>query len=415
MFSKLRSLLGRKEEKPETLVLGSSDLPGWLDRKEEEYQAELASRLEAPQSEIAIALKKIRELIVAIDHDPESDELHPKVKSVLKTARPQAIRSLTLILEKEPAGPPREYYGTAAEILKGCITVAKGPGKYLAAAYNEEMAEFRRTIKEIGRAVNDMTEAISEDDARQARIRDIRAMHNMALEMIRTHEQALQTIRSAEEEVDHLDRTKTELLAAIEAVDTGDATERIDAAVAEREAAIRHLAQIRSPAGSVLGRAEKLLKRHKAPVGDIQELQRICREDHPRPEALELIPPVISSIRSLIQSGELQLKNREEQQLFSGVHFAESMKKVYEEYRAAEEKLATVRQEVASHPGIQEEIRLNRERTVAIGKQDTLKKDSAKAEEERLRIEEEYPRTCATLIDRLHQIDPTVDPDLPHL
>ncbi|MCP1715437.1 hypothetical protein J2T58_001302 [Methanocalculus alkaliphilus] len=415
MFNKLRALLGRKEEKPESLVLPSADLPGWLDRKEEEYQAELATRMEAPQTEIALALQSIRDLIATIDHDPENDELHPKVKSVIKTARPQAIRSLTLILEKEPAGPPREYYATAAEILKGCITVAKGPGKYLAAAYNEEMAQYRRIIKEIGRAVNDMTKAIGEDDARQARLREIRDMHGKVLEMVRVHETALRTIKSANEEIDHLDYKKEELQAAIEAVDTGDVAERIEAAVAEREAAIRHLAQIRAPAGSVLGRAEKLLRRHKAPVGDIQELQKICKEDHPRREALDLIPPVLSSIRSLIQSGELQLKNREEQQLFSGDHFAESMKKVYEEYLAAEEKLATVRQEAARHPGVQEEIRLSGELTVAIEKQEALKKDTAKAEEERRRIEEEYPRSCEILIDRLQKIDPAVNPELPHL
>jgi len=415
MFSKLRALLGRKEEKPETLVLSLPKLSAWLDQKEEEYRAELVRTFEAPKVEIAAALSTIRDLIVAIDHDPENEELHPKVKSVIKTARPQAIRSLRHILEKEPAGSPREYYATAAEILKGCITIAKGPGKYLAAAYNEEMAQFRRTIKEIGRSVNDMTKAISVDDARQARIREVRDMHSMALEMIRTHEKALQTITSAKEEIDHLDHTKKELLAAIEAIDTGDTTDRIKAAVTEREAAIRHLAQIRAPAGSVLGRAEKLLKRHKAPVGDIQELQRICKEDHPRPEALELIPPVMSSIRSLIDSGELQLKNREEQQLFSGDHFAESMKKAYEEYKAAEERLTAVRQEAASHPGIQEEIRLNGELTVAMEKQDALRKDMSKAEEERSKLEVEYPRTCETLIDRLHQVDPMVDLDLPHL
>jgi predicted nucleic acid-binding Zn-ribbon protein len=373
-----------------------SDLPIWLDEQENEIRSRIAEKFTAPITEFDIALTSLEELIHAFEEEPTGLEdeimLHPKVQSVLKTARPQTVRSLRQAMEKKPTGDPVEYYAAATDILKGVIAAAKGPGKYLHLVYKEEMPQMRRIIKEMGRAVNDMTAALSAGTKERERIQEIRSRYQRLEEIERLVGEAEDRSQSGKERetslIKDIERAEEELAG----ISTVAVKEKLSSAERDLEAALQSYAQVRAPAAGVIRRAEKLLKHHKSPTDTLKPLQDLCERQVPDKELSFDLEPALQTIRSLVTSGELQLKSREEQQLFGEETLPTMMKKVSAEYWRLEDQLRQIRQEVESDPGVLEEKRLLREL-------DQMKKEltgigtaAASAEEEIDRLLEEQSR-----------------------
>lgn len=396
MFSRLRALLGRPDTPPEAEVIPFSSLPSWLDEQENEITSRIAGKFTAPITEFDLAITSLEELIHAFEEEPENIEdeilLHPKVKSVLKTARPQTVRSLRQALEKKPSGDPKEYYAAATDILKGVIAAAKGPGKYLHLVYKEEMPQMRRIIKEMGRAVNDMTAALSAGTQERERIGEIRSRYQRLEEIGRLVREAEDRSQSGLERetslIKDIERAEEELAA----ISTVLVKEKLSCAERDLEVALQSYAQVRAPVAGVIRRAEKLLKHHKSPTDALRPLQALSERQVPDRGSSPDLEPALQTIRSLVTSGELQLKNREEQQLFGEGNLEEQVKTASEEYWRLEDQLRQIREEVESNPAVQEEKRLVQEL-------DQMKKElsgigtaAATAEEERGRLLEEQAR-----------------------
>ncbi|HIJ06458.1 MAG: Uncharacterized protein XE11_1571 [Methanomicrobiales archaeon 53_19] len=405
MFSRLRALLGRPDTPPEAEVIPFSSLPSWLDEQENEITSRIAGKFTAPITEFDLAINSLEELIHAFEEEPSSlDEeimLHPKVKSVLKTARPQTVRSLTQALEKKPSGDPEEYYAAATDILKGVIAAAKGPGKYLHLVYKEEMPQMRRIIKEMGRAVNDMTAALSTVTQERERIGEIRSRYQRLEEIERLLEEAEDRSQSGQEREASLIKDIKRAEAKLAAISTVLVREKLSSAERELEAALQSYAQVRAPAAGVIRRAEKLLKHHKSPTDALKPLQDLSERQVPDREISPDLEPALQTIRSLVTSGELQLKNRDEQQLFGDGTLPEQVKAASAEYWRLEEQLRQIREEVESNPAVQEENRLVQEL-------DQMKKElsgigtaAKSAEEEKGRLLEEQARLRDELQERL--------------
>ena len=396
MFSRLRALLGRPDEPPEAEVIPFSSLPSWLDEQEGEIRSRIAEKFTAPIAEFEIALTSLEELIHAFEEEPATlDEeimLHPKVKSVLKTARPQTVRSLRQALEKRPSGDPEEYYAASTDILKGVIAAAKGPGKYLHLVYKEEMPRMRRIIKEMGRAVNDMTAALAAGTQEKERIGEIRSRYERLEEIDRLVVEAEDRLRSGKERETTLETDIGVAEEKLAAINTALLREKLSSAERDLEAALQSYAQVRAPAAGVIRRAEKLLKHHKSPTDALKPLQDLSERQVPDKEISPDLESALGTIRSLVTSGELQLKNREEQPLFGEGTLPEQVKTASAEYWRLEEQLRQIRDEVESNPAVREEKRLVQEL-------DQMKKElsgigtaASSAEEERGRLLEEQAR-----------------------
>jgi len=396
MFSRLRALLGRPDEPPEAEVIPFSSLPSWLDEQENEIRSRIAGKFTAPMAEFEIALASLEELIHAFEEEPagldEEIMLHPKVKSVLKTARPQTVRSLRQALEKKPSGDPEEYYTAAADILKGVIAAAKGPGKYLHLVYKEEMPQLRRIIKEMGRAVNDMTAALAAGTKEREEIGGIRSRYQRLEEIDRLIGEAEDRAESAKEReaslIGNIERAEEELAG----INTVAVRQKLSSAERELEAALQGYAQVRAPAAGVIRRAEKLLKHHKSPTDALKPLQDLCERHVPDKEPSFDLEPALQTIRSLVTSGELLLKNREEQQLFGEGTLPEQVKTASAEYWRLEEQLRQIRQEVESDPAVQEEERLVQELDQMKKELSVIGTAAASAEQEIGRLMEERGR-----------------------
>ncbi len=405
MFSRLRALLGRPDTPPEAEVIPFSSLLSWLDEQENEITSRIAGKFTAPINEFDLAITSLEELIHAFEEEPENLEdeimLHPKVKSVLKTARPQTVRSLRQALEKKPSGDPKEYYTAATDILKGVIAAAKGPGKYLHLVYKEEMPQMRRIIKEMGRAVNDMTAALSAGTQERERIGEIRSRYQRLEEIGRLVGEAVDRSQSGQEReaslIKDIERAEEEL----SAISTVLVKEKLSSAERDLEVAIQSYAQVRAPAAGVIRRAEKLLKHHKSPTGALRPLQDLSERQVPDKEISPDLEPALQTIRSLVTSGELQLKNREEQQLFGEGNLEEQVKAASAGYWRLEEQLRQIREEVESDPAVREEKRLVQELDQMKKELSGIGSAAATAEEERGRLLEEQGRLRDELQERL--------------
>jgi hypothetical protein len=377
MFSKLRAIFGHKEEPPLPETIPFDDLPAWLDQQEEEIRSGVVAAFTAPKAEIELALDQLAQLILEFEKEPTygDDEMmaHPKVQSVLKTARPQSVRSLRQAIEKRPTGDPEAYYATAGEILKGVIAAAKGPGKYLHIAYKEEAPRLRHLIKDIGRAVNTMTKTLGEAEKERAKLDKIRSLH----QKLDTTDTSIQTACAKEKTALEVAATLSTKIQKAEAeraaLSTAPLHEEIRKAEAAVNATLQQYGQVRAPAAAVLRRAEKLLKRHKAPTDALKSFLNFCDNPIPQPDFAADAAPVIASIQALIASGELQLKNREEQQLFGEGTLTATVQAAIASYRHSEDQLRQVKEAAGSDPAIKAEERLTRELQ-------NMKSDQARAE-----------------------------------
>ncbi|MCQ1539062.1 hypothetical protein FTO68_08730 [Methanocalculus taiwanensis] len=401
MFSKLRAFLGRPDEPPEAEVIRFLSLPSWLDERENEVVSRIAEKFKAPMAEFEIALATLEDLIPVFEEEPAGLEdeimLHPKVKSVLKTARPQTVRSLRQAIEKKPSGDPEAYYGVSTDILKGVIAAAKGPGKYLHLVYKEEMPQMRRIIKEMGRAVNDMTAALAAGTKEKDQIKEIRSRYQRLEEIGRLVGEAEDRSQSGQEREASIIKDIESAEEELAGISTVAVKEKVSSAKRDLEVALQSYAQVRAPAAGVIRRAEKLLKHHKSPIDTLKPLLDLLERQVPYKECAIDFEPALGTIRSLITSGELQLKNREEQQLFGDGNLPVMMKMVSDEYWRLEAELCRVQEEADSDPVVIEEKRLLMEL-------DRMKKEAtgagsaaSSAEEERGRLLEEQARLCDEL------------------
>lgn len=396
MFSKLRALFRGPEEPKEPEAIAFEDLKAWLDDREEAIQSELSLAFTAPEADIGNALDQLEVLIEDLEKDPvHMDDgilLHPKVKSVLKTAKPQTIRSLNQALEKRPSGDPEAFYTASAELLKSVITTAKGPGKYLHLVYKEEMPRLRQIIKDIGHAVNDMSKALDEAKKERETIRSIRELHDTLNRLTDSVSAAEERIRTSETRAATL---LEEILSAEEelgTLPTDHLKETIARAEKEVESALQGYAQVRAPVAAVVRRAEKLLKRHKAPTEPLRQLHDLAESPIPRPDLAEEIEPALESIQSLIRSGELQLKNREEQQLFGDGNLAAALEKATAVYTSAEAGLQQAKAVAEADPTYQRERELQDHLANQKKEHDRAVADGAAALEEKTRRLEESAR-----------------------
>ena len=186
MFKQLRDLFRRTEPAEEKLELSFDDLPGWLDAREEEIGKELSSATGPSREAISGTLGSLREAIARMETADGDEEVHPRLRDISRKALPGFTKSMAQILSREPSGDPETFYTTAAEILKGAIKALKGQGKYLASLYPEEMKEVRTAVRDLGREINAMTEAITRARAGRQQLKDVRESYES---LVRTREE----------------------------------------------------------------------------------------------------------------------------------------------------------------------------------------------------------------------------------
>jgi predicted nucleic acid-binding Zn-ribbon protein len=310
------------------LTISQEEVPPFLDASGREGSETLYEKTSVHRKAVESIRQELHDLIDDLCSKEREEAHHPKLEKVAKNTLPLFRKAMLSSLAKELPPDPEEFYKAAGECLKGCVKGINGPGRYLTSVFPDEMKKIREAIDRVGKEMNAMTPAISE--ARQRRGFIERAQHELTRYSADTAEKERGGIESdrlqeqvaeAEEDLARI-REQTAVMesgpGAGESAALAEAMERQKELLENEERSIRgDLAVI----SHVLRKGEKVLQRTQGSAAargveetvDLLAGSGIPDEDQLLP-ALERTLPLIGS---MLKTGDISLKNKEEKELFS--------------------------------------------------------------------------------------------------
>ncbi|WP_292520385.1 hypothetical protein [Methanoculleus sp.] len=416
MFKQLRDLFRRAEPEEEILKLSFEELPAWLDSHEEEIGRELSDATEPSREAIRGALERLREIVARMETAEGDEEVHPRLRDISKKALPQFTKSMAQILSREPSGDPEAFYATAAETLKSALRAVKGQGKYLAALYPDDMKEVRAAVRDLGREINTMTEAITRARAGRQQVEEARKSYGSLVRIQEEYAVASGQVRECGTALDVADRKIRETeedLAALKLRPDYAKKDEIEEKIRElevmEEEVGREIATLRIPAIHVFRKAEKVAGKTgsstvTATIGRVLDAYTGSSPDDEENQ-VSLTERVMPATLAMIRQGDLVLKNQDEIRLFSDPDtLPAGLRRVLEREREVREQRAALQDALAALPGVVEEQRL----ALALSelRREREAKDAARtrAESQRETAQAEYARERENLRSRTNAL-----------
>ncbi len=370
MFKQLRDLFRRTEPAEEKLELSFEDLPAWLDAREEGIGRELSDATGPSREAIHGTLENLREAVAGMETADGDKEIHPRLRDISRKALPGFTKSMAQILSREPSGDPETFYTTATETLKSALKAMKGQGKYLSSFYPDEMKEVRTAIRDLGREVNAMTEAITHARAGRQQVEEIRESYESLARTREEYTAASGQVREfgaalaeAEKKIREAEQDLAALKLHPDYVKKQEIEERIRELDGMDEETRREIAALRTPAVHLFRKAEKVAGK----AGDSAAAAAIGRVldaytgslagDEEGPASLT--EAVMPAILAMIGRGDLALKNQDEVRLFSDPDtLPAGIRRALHRQREVREQRTTLQKTLAALPGVIEEQRL---------------------------------------------------------
>ena len=429
MFKQLRDLFKRTEPVEENLKLSFEELPAWLDAREEEIGRELSDAAKPPQEAIRSALDNLREIVARMKTTEGNEEVHPRLRDISKKALPQFTKSMTQILSRDPSGDPETFYATAAEILKGVLRAVKGQGKYLSALYPDEMKEVRAAIRELGRGINTLTEAITRARTGQQQVEEVQRAYE-SLVRIREENVAvfaeIQKSREAIEGIGGKIRETEEGLAALKLRPDYTKKDEVEKKIRElkdlEDKIEREILTLRNPSLHVFSKAEKIARKTGNNAA-ATTINRVLDAYANRPSGDEenlvrLIEAAMPATLAMVRQGDLVLKNQDEIRLFSDPEtLPAELSEVMQREREVREEDAALQEALAALPVVVEEQRLTSALTELQRERDAMRSALSRAEDQENAARASYAKERENLQSRAAALagkEVEVDvPDLP--
>jgi len=367
MFKQLRDLFRRTE--PQVEKLKFDDLPAWLDAREEEIREGLSDATAPSREAISSTLDHLLEVVGRMETAEGAEGVHPRLRDISIKTLPRFTKSMTQILSRELSGDPETFYATATDTLKSALKTVRGQGKYLSSLYPDEMKEVRTAIKDLGREVNSMTEAVARARRDLQQVEDLRELHGSLTRIREEYTAASSQARdhaTALEEVNREIQKTEEDLAALrlrpDYARQQEIRERIQELDTMAEEVVRQAASIRTTAIHVFRKAGKVAEKagDGAMAAVIDRVLDAYTAPLPDEGALvSLTESVMPATLALIRQGDLALKNQEEISLFSDLDtLPTEMRELLHRQKEIQEQRAALQETYASLPDVIEEQRL---------------------------------------------------------
>jgi hypothetical protein len=361
-----------KEEKPLTIRVG--EVPALLDALDAEITADLAARTEGHRNAVTTARAGLGDLVRDLRSKEREEAYHPKLEKIARNTLPLFEKSMLSSLAKDLPREPEEFYTAASECLRGCVKALAGPGRYIRNVFPEEMKEIRVTVDRIGREVNAMTPDIAGARTKRDQIAGLRKTAASLSGAVANHENAVadlarirEEIAREEQEIDALSKALAQAGNAAASVEIAGLKTTISGLREEVSAAERALRSDLSVIAHLLRKGEKVLQRGEGasaareiePVVDALAGSHLPAEDQLVPGLTRVLPLV----RSMIVSGEIVLKNKEERELFSEeTDIVERIRALYALRKDAESRLRAAERAYAANPVIEQARRTERDK-----------------------------------------------------
>lgn len=310
------------------MIYRIDELPATLDSREKEVTRILADKTLKQRNTIRDLRKALKERVEDLASKEREEVYHPKLESIAKNTLPLFERVMLSSLTKDLPEDPDEFYHAATESLKGCVKGLSGQGRYLSGVFPEEMKEIRGMVDRIGREMNDLTPSIAEARSKRTLLSAVRADLSRFSWSETEKKRGIVEIAQLKEEIDREEQEIGRIRERIEIMKDKVETEpfsglREEVAglnrdfLREERALQADLAVI----SHVLRKGEKVLVRSMghASVKELEALvDTLAANDIPVEN--QIMPGLIRSlplVRSMVASGDLTLKNKEEKELFS--------------------------------------------------------------------------------------------------
>jgi|GEM_PF-851420 len=160
MFKKIKALLTseKKSELPFEITL--DEIPAWLDTQASTCEKKRTDRMKTVRDTLDLQLKKMNQVITDLGSEEHDEAKHPKVEQVIRHSLPQFKKRVETQITREFLGDDEEVYRQIAEVVQGCFSAYRGPGKYLHQLYPEGIRDFRDVLDSMGHEMNSITKII---------------------------------------------------------------------------------------------------------------------------------------------------------------------------------------------------------------------------------------------------------------
>lgn len=410
MFKRLKDLFRRAEPKEVGPILTFDDLPSWLNSREEEIRGNLSDATTPYRETIHDALDRLGEAINSIETAEGAEKVHPRLRDISRKALPQFTKSMSQILSRELSDDSEDFYFTVADILKSALKIVRGQGKYLSSLYPDEMREVRAAIRDLGRGLNPLAEAVAQAHSDRKQIEDIRKSYE-SLVRIRAEyadiSNQIQGYVARSDEIGEMVQRGDEDLVALELRPDYDKKEGIREEIRELDAIVegmmREAISTRATALHVFRKAGKVAAKvgGDAAAADFDLIHDIYTVPLPEDESalVGLIESVMPMVLAMIRQGDLTLKNQEEIALFSSPDTLPSeIEETIRHQREVQEQRAALQVAYDSLPSVIEENHLTTLLSDLQNERETVTVTLNRAEGQR----EILSRSYAEEVERLH-------------
>lgn len=327
MFRKIKDLFGPGKE-PEAVPYPVDDLPEVLDSIEAEVTRTLSEKTLKQRNTIRDLRYALKDLVQDLASKEREEAYHPKLESIAKNTLPLFERAMLSSLGKDLPEEPEEFYHAASESLKGCIKGLSGQGRYLRGVFPDEMKEIREVVDQIGREMNAMNPSIAEARDKRKLLSSVRVdlsrFISAEAELKRGNDEIIKVkgeIFREERERDQIHGKIRKLKDEVDAGNLQDMREEVTDLHREYLREERALQADLAALSHVLRKGEKVLGRTMGSASD-RNLEALVDtlSGSGIPAEDQIIPGLVQSlplIQSMITSGDLTLKNKEEKELFT--------------------------------------------------------------------------------------------------
>jgi hypothetical protein len=373
MLKFLKNILPAKKEK--IFSIAFTDIPAWLNEREQIAREALKHETETPVRNIRNATANLQLIVNNLKGAEQDPETHPKIKTIAKNSLPLFLKAMNASLSKELPEDTNEFYTESVEMLRNCLNAVRGQGRYLMVAFPGEMKATKTGIDAIGHEINAMTGSLAkykkETDSIDAVKRLCTTLVDMRRDSIKSIEKEERTNTRIQEATGRLSAIAREL----EQISTDESLQSFAVQKAqfadmekERDAMMRTYASLSMTASHVFRKAEKIAnrKRETAEIHTLKKTMEILSDHHVAngadiTAALNVACPIA---QRMINDGEISLKNKEERSMFADTtQFCTELSSASARYQDLCILCDKTGQTLATHPIIAKMNSLERERT----------------------------------------------------
>lgn len=408
MLKKVRDLfVSRQTVPPREIFL--EEIPVVIGEEERSWREELQKRMEKPREKFTGVCSALLVRATTLAGSERDSVYHPKLEKIMRNSLPQFEKAITTSLARQAPPDPSAFYQVAAETLKGCVKALAGPGRYLGTAFPDQMKEVRVLIDELGHQVNEMTPLIAEDKRRSQAYSRARE----SFIAIRGKQAALAEARERLSIMEARERDlgikKEGLVREKEDCDRCAGMDgALRDAIRDKEEFAGRVAEIRreihgttSNLVHVFAKAEKILQKKG---GGEKEMKRVIdiislEGGNIDEGTVEKVRNILPLVTSMVNSGDIQLKNQEEIKLFSNPDkICPLLESHIFRQKEAERDLQKKEEFIHSHPAVKRAAQVEKALNDIENDRDKIRTEIANIREGIKVMEKEIP-------ERIHELE----------